>query len=92
MSSTLLVSPEAERVLRALPGKRGQSLRESLLQRLQEVAQLSALRRFGDEVTGEPFYLRVGSLEARYTVDRWAGTVTLHEVVRMPSNRMPSVG
>jgi hypothetical protein len=92
MSYVVHVTPEAERVLAALPSKRARTLRESLLQRLAEVAQLAALRRFGDEAETERFRVRVGSLEAHYSVDRWTGTVTLHEVVRLPSTRVLSVG
>ena len=91
MSLLILVTPEAERAFAALPPKRAREARQSLLQRLEEVAGLAALRRFGDEGEGELLRLRMGSFEAHYTLDRAACTFTVPAVVRLPSARTPSV-
>ena len=92
MSFRIHMSLEAERALEALPSRRARDVREGLLQRLEEVARLVAMRRFGDEAEAERFHLRVGAIEAHYSVNRSAGTVTLLEVVRLPSTRARSVG
>jgi mRNA-degrading endonuclease RelE of RelBE toxin-antitoxin system len=90
MPFRILLSPEAEHVLGKLPPRRALTLRENLVRRLEEVTRLLALRRFGDEAQAEVFRVRVGSYEAQYTVDRGASTVVLHELVRLPSTRLPS--
>jgi hypothetical protein len=92
MAFVVRVTPGAERVLAGMSGQRALALRQSLLDKVRQVAQLTSLRRYGDEAETEQFRLRVGSLEALYSVDRWTGTVTLHEVVRLPSTRIRSVG
>jgi mRNA-degrading endonuclease RelE of RelBE toxin-antitoxin system len=83
------VSPEAERVLAALVPHRARAVRERLLQRLEEVAHLAALRRHGDAV--ELLTLRVGSYEVRYTLDPHARVVTVCELLRLPSIRVAGV-
>jgi mRNA-degrading endonuclease RelE of RelBE toxin-antitoxin system len=91
MPYRLHVSPEAELSLAALPPQRARDVRIMLLERLEEVARLSALRRYGDEREAEVFRLRVGSFLVGYVVDSSARSVTLCELVRVPSTRVPSV-
>jgi mRNA-degrading endonuclease RelE of RelBE toxin-antitoxin system len=85
-------SPAAARALEALPPRRAQQLRESLQQRLEAAARLAALRRFDDGVANEHFSLRVGDYETRYSVDRPSGELWVHDLVRLPSSRLPPVG
>lgn len=91
MSFVIQFSPEADQLLQALPARRALHLRESLQQRLEEAARLAALRRYRDPAT-ESFHLRVGDFELRYSMDPSARLLQVHELVRLPSRRLPSVG
>jgi mRNA-degrading endonuclease RelE of RelBE toxin-antitoxin system len=91
MSFVIQFSPEAERSLQRLPARRARHLRESLLQRLEQAVQLASLRRYGDAAS-ERFHLQVGDFTLRYSMDRGARVLCVHELTRLPSTRLPSVG
>ncbi|MBF5045982.1 hypothetical protein FGE12_26455 [Aggregicoccus sp. 17bor-14] len=92
MSYRIEISPDAERSLLALPSSRRLGVRRRLLQHLEEVAGLAALRRYGDEGEPELFPLRLGAYEARYAVDHAARAVTLRELVRESTLHIRSIG
>ena len=91
MSFVIQFSPEAELAFQGLPAHRARHLRESFHQRLEQAAQLAALRRFSDPAS-ESFRLRVGDFELRYSMDRATRVLCVHELVRLPSTRLSSVG
>ena len=92
MSYRVEISSEAERALLVLPPSRRLEVRRRLLQHLEEVAGLAALRRYGDAGEPELFAQRIGAYEARYAVDHGARVVALRELVRQSTIRIRSIG
>jgi hypothetical protein len=83
----IYLEPAVVKFLSQLPPQRQTAVRERVLRRLEALAQLAALRRFGADTEAEHLHLRVGHHEVQYTLEHAARQLRVRELQYLPSGR-----